>query len=300
MRLFFGGVLLWFMSSGVLLVQSFSTNRKSLSSPRTASLLTKTALLCRMSSETPKTTIRHCSPLLLSSESQALIVLNNPLFKLCPLFESLWERCEYHVCADGGANRLYQADPNYIPHVICGDLDSLKDNVKHYYVSRGAVLKKDVNQDYNDLDKSLCAVQKKGYTRCIVFGAFGGRFDQEMGCLQALYVWKDRMEEIWLYDGSTCAILLAPHVLHEIQVVHHGHDATSLGEGPTCGLVPLGEPCKSLTTTGFQWNLSNQPSTFGGLVSTSNRLIDPKVTVVCSHPIIFTAEVNPGSEDSSK
>ena len=67
-----------------------------------------------------------------------------------------------------------------------------------------------------------------------------------------------------------------------------------LGDGPTCGLIPLGCACDHITTTGLKWNLKDDSMTFGGLVSTSNRIVSDKVVVdlsASSQPLLFTAEI---------
>jgi thiamine pyrophosphokinase len=51
---------------------------------------------------------------------------------------SIWNNFEFKICAEGGANRLYDQlninkRPLYIPDYIVGDLDSIRDEVKEYY-----------------------------------------------------------------------------------------------------------------------------------------------------------------------
>lgn len=56
------------------------------------------------------------------------------------------------------------------------------------------------------------AIQEASCRRCLVYGAFGGRFDQEMGCFQALCKWGSKLSadppSIWLYDDLTTSLLL--------------------------------------------------------------------------------------------
>lgn len=74
-------------------------------------------------------------------------------------------------------------------------------------------------------------------------------------------------------------------------------------EGPTCGLVPLGEKA-IITTKGLKWDVSNWPTTFGGSISTSNCVIGDKsngngddndtvfVNISTTAPIIWTLVIN--------
>ncbi|KAI5425020.1 hypothetical protein KIW84_030991 [Lathyrus oleraceus] len=77
------------------------------------------------------------------SLTYALIVLNQPLPKFTPL---LWSHAHIRVCADGGANRLYDEMPllfpledpshirsRYTPDAIKSDMDSVKTEVLDFY-----------------------------------------------------------------------------------------------------------------------------------------------------------------------
>lgn len=267
---------------------------------------------------------RHDSPFLFhatTNNSNVLVILNSPIAKPPSLlFQRLWESSIFRICADGGANRLYdvQSDEevnDYIPDAICGDLDSLRQNVREYYQERGTSIQQDVNQDVNDLDKALQLVHARrneiwnsstaNRRRVCVYGAFGGRFDQEMACIQALYKWSEVFDyKLFLCDDNTCAFLLSDVITNEIRLPFYGESPANeqenvpddlVGEGPTCGLIPIGHRCEFVRTTGLKWNLDGSVALeFGGMVSTSNRAMNELITVQASHPLVFTAEITPG------
>ena len=54
------------------------------------------------------------------------------------LLRNIWHDCDATICADGGANRLFdimipEERHKYLPDFIIGDLDSVRDPVKDYY-----------------------------------------------------------------------------------------------------------------------------------------------------------------------
>ena len=66
-------------------------------------------------------------------EESALVVLNSASFGPW-LLERLWAASSFRVCADGGANRLFdtlgaEARRAFVPDYIIGDLDSVRDEV---------------------------------------------------------------------------------------------------------------------------------------------------------------------------
>lgn len=274
-------------------------------------------------------------------QETVLLILNYPIPESSPIFDRLWQMSSFRIAADGGANRLYEYSKEFIPDRIRGDLDSLKRHVQSYYEDQHNVtIEQDLCQDTNDLDKVLEVCQcdftninddiiaddnnnydvhtdiRRGVghrRRIIIYGAFGGRFDQEMASFAALYKWSPKQNhQIYLYSDETFAFLIPANRKCEIRLpfynnIDHiiGQNHTNsdnevddnnskiiIGEGPTCGLIPLGCRCESITTTGLKWDLDGTtPLCFGGVVSSSNRMMKSRVELVSSHPIIFTAEV---------
>ncbi|GLE00873.1 hypothetical protein PINS_up009670 [Pythium insidiosum] len=228
------------------------------------------------------------------------------------LFWTLWCQASVTVCADGGANRLFDlcarfdAQERVLPQYIKGDLDSLRADVRSFYAARGTSIQHDADQNTNDLDKCLqllrdlqeAAPQDGSRTTTapdtderfsvVIFGAMGGRFDQEIQNLNALFRWHDVFRDLVLLSEETTARLLVPGRRHVITP----HLETF--ETRTCGLVPIAGACVSCTTTGLKWDLDGaMPMGFGGLISTSNHLEADVVTVECSHPLIWTTEMRP-------
>lgn len=220
------------------------------------------------------------------------------------LFWNLWRHAQLTVCADGGANRLYDrsvaiaAQDLVRVDYIKGDLDcgpfcckelALRDDVREFFAAEGTTVVQDLDQDTNDLDKCLQLVeqlQKAQSEQCaiVIFGALGGRFDQEMQNINALFRWHDKFQQMVLLSEDTTARLLKPGVRHIIR-------PNFAFETRTCGLIPVAGTCNETTTSGLKWNLRPGMETgFGGSISTSNHVDEASehVEVVASHPLIWT------------
>ncbi|XP_023645463.1 thiamine pyrophosphokinase 1 isoform X1 [Capsella rubella] len=229
----------------------------------------------------------------------ALVVLNQNLPRFTPL---LWEHATLRLCADGGANRIYDELPLFFPHedassirnrykpdVIKGDMDSIRRDVLDFYVSLGTqVIDESHDQDTTDLDKCILYIRDSASNlessrfQILATGALGGRFDHEAGNLNVLYRYPDT--RIVLLSDDCLIQLLPKNHLHEL------HIQSSL-EGPHCGLIPIGTPSAKTTTSGLKWDLSNTEMRFGGLISTSNLVKEEKITVESDSDLLWTISI---------
>ena len=234
-----------------------------------------------------------------SATEDALLILN---YHLPAVTSHVWKlvharRC---VCADGGANRLYDELPEllakaseapiyddenekdafaravreaHVPRAIVGDLDSVRPEVLAFYEKRGCLtVDLSHDQDTTDLHKAVtwlerdyerdgAAASGDRRRRVLVTGALGGRFDHEMAHLSCLHAFADT--EIVLLGRTSTARLIPKGVTVIVP------DAAA--EGPTCGLFPMLGPA-TVSTSGLRWNLDSHVLTFGTNISTSNRI----------------------------
>uniref|UniRef100_A0A8C5Z2E6 Thiamine pyrophosphokinase 1 n=1 Tax=Marmota marmota marmota TaxID=9994 RepID=A0A8C5Z2E6_MARMA len=95
-----------------------------------------------------------------------------------------------------------------------------------------------------------------------------------------------------LTDFTKCLKVLKKKIEEkDLQGKHRLHVDTGM-EGSWCGLIPVGQPCDHVTTTGLKWNLTNDVLGFGTLVSTSNTYNGSGVvTVETSHPLLWTMAI---------
>ncbi|OCF31577.1 thiamine pyrophosphokinase [Kwoniella heveanensis BCC8398] len=216
-----------------------------------------------------------------ASKKYGLIIVNQPIRR--DLLDRAWKAAEVRLCADGGANRLYKVDEQqaYLPDMIKGDLDSIRDDVRTHYSSKGVPVVEDKDEYSTDLMKCIAEVPQDH--ALVLLGGLSGRVDQSVHTMAMLHK-IDR--EIYVLDGESFAWLLRPG-RHEIRIDHHTM-------GQTCGILPVGVDSARVKTQGLKWDTDWETSLNGNL-STSNHLLpeNPEVVIETDRPILWTVEIRP-------
>jgi thiamine pyrophosphokinase len=102
----------------------------------------------------------------------------------------------------------------YIPDYIRGDLDSLREDVRHFFYSQETEIQQESEQKSTDFMKCIKLISIKEEEEensskydVLAIGAFGGRFDQTMSNIHYLYKLKDE-RKIYLLSDNNMTFLL--------------------------------------------------------------------------------------------
>lgn len=228
---------------------------------------------------------RWFNPLLPTSQStqSCLIILNTPISNLNPdHFLKLWSQSHLKICADGGANRLFDFasethSTELWPDYIKGDLDSIREDVRSYYSdpSKPTQVIEDQSQDSTDLGKCLDLLESlelhsEAPYRLIIHGGLNGRLDQTLHTLHTLLILELGQEEpliegyrhqksrrltggSWVIDtfAGSMACALEAGYCHQIYISSKWKLESEL----TCGILPIGVNEAIVTSRGLRWDL---------------------------------------------
>ena len=240
----------------------------------------------------------------------AFVILNSDISNQDRIIK-LWNHASFRVLVDGGANNWFDLSQdrkhdiiNPIPNLVTGDFDSIHSKVKKYYETKVVSCRVvcTPNQDFTDFTKALQEMAKffpnsDEIDAVYVFTEYGGRLDQVFGLFETLFHAKNiqNLPQVFLISSNSTDWLLQPgtHTIdlqcNEAMILDSSNDVSL--KDRHCGLIPLGEPCTNIRTSGLKWNLCNsQTLRFGTLVSTSNGFSSNVVTIENTTPLVWTME----------
>jgi len=235
-----------------------------------------------------------------SRDDIALIILNSPIEDF-EYFKRLYSHASYVLCADGGADRLYNlmtstysdlawdtALRKALPTAIHGDLDSLSDHTRACFTKLGVEVTQDPDQYSTDFGKAISKVlaHNPGTRDLLVLGSVGGRVDQGIGLLHELYreqKFRNPSVRFWLFSEASVSVVLGAGTT----VLR-----TPLAQGlitRNIGILPVYGPA-AISTKGLEWDVQDWETEMGGQVSSSNHIVADQISVTTNREVLFTVE----------
>ncbi|GLV41215.1 uncharacterized protein CBL_04739 [Carabus blaptoides fortunei] len=223
-----------------------------------------------------------------SPSCYAVVILNTQIFWKPKFLLPLWEKASLRVTVDGGTNQWYKwLQENRLqlksvpkPDLVTGDMDSIDVKILQKMKHTTVVLTEDQNE--TDFTKGLKEIIKMvdsnrvKIDNIIVVVDTAGRFDQIMANVNTLYKARKICPHINVFqlanDSLSWLLCKGKHKIHIPEEIRQNRD--------WCALIPIGETCNSVTTTGLKWNLKDRVMKFGEMVSTSNTYGDQSFVTI--------------------
>lgn len=187
------------------------------------------------------------------------------------------------------APTLPNADYKQIPDAVHGDLDSLRDDVRAYYITQGAEVSQDPDQYSTDFGKAMMKIPAHHATasprEILVFGTLAGRVDQGLGLLHEMIreEEKDSNLRLWLYSETNLSFILRD----SSNIIKHAVSSKHFTEN--VGILPIYGPA-TISTSGLEWDVQNWDTQMGYQVSTSNHVKADEIRIDSTAPVLFTIE----------
>ena len=193
---------------------------------------------------------------------------------------------------------------------ICGDLDSIRPDVRKYFAERGVKILLDEDQYSTDMMKCLRYVRVESRTSkhsegehhgttsgsqnehldIAVFGGLGGRADQAFSQLHHLYVYAHEAPTVSKGDLYLITPESVVFVLEKgLNKIHTPLDTGFFREN--VGIIPVAK-ASIITTRGLEWDVTDWPTEFGTQISTSNHIKSEIIEVETTERVLFTLELD--------
>ena len=154
------------------------------------------------------------------------------------------------------------------PHILVGDMDSIAaSDVADAQARNVDIHTFDAAKDETDTEIAVSVAMQRGITNITVVSGGGDRFDHLLGMVHSLAA-----THCALYIGNARICFARPDVPANL----------SVSVNDTISLIPLGGSCV-ISTTGLQWNLSNEELQAFASRGVSNTATNSNVSVTVSH-----------------
>jgi thiamine pyrophosphokinase len=195
-----------------------------------------------------------------------VLIISNGDIKDYDFYKNLTKEVDIVICADGGANHAYQMKLK--PHLIVGDLDSIKEEVLEFYENKGVKIEKySPMKDETDTQLAMIKAIELGAKEIIFTGVFGERFDHSYANLSLL---------LYLLNRNIKGKII--NEKNEIYLIDKFLEIEGK-KGELLSLLPYSKDVKGIYTKGLFYALSGQSMDLEMPYGISNVFIEDKATI---------------------
>jgi len=192
------------------------------------------------------------------------------------------EKYDYIICADGGANHLYNM--GIIPNYIIGDLDSIDKDVINYYKKQNVLFEKFPSKK-NETDSELCILlaSKLNAYKVDLFATLGGRIDHTLANINLLYYIREQK--------------IVPRIISEKEDIYIAINESIQIKGKKediISIIPIKGDAKGITLENLEYNLNNYNMKYSSPLGISNIMLSDEcsITVKEGSVLIIRNKVN--------
>jgi thiamine pyrophosphokinase len=195
-----------------------------------------------------------------------VLIISNGDIKDYNFYEKLLKDADMVICADGGANHAYRTKLK--PHLIVGDLDSIKEEVLEFYKKEGVRIEKyPPMKDETDTQLAMLKAIELGATDVTFIGVIGERFDHSYANLSLL---------LYLLNRNIKGKIV--NEMNEIYLINKFIEVEGK-KGELLSLLPYSKEVKGIYTKGLFYGLSGQSMDLEMPYGISNVFTEDKATI---------------------
>ena len=165
------------------------------------------------------------------------------------------------IYADAALNHAEKVGKKKILAVV-GDFDSLG------YTPNGInIVGLNVEKDFTDGERAIHLAVEQGYKDITIYGAYGGKIEHVLGNIALLKIAKNLGAKAVIKHGDNVTELLSDSAVLSVE------------KGSTLSIIPYGERCEFIKSSGLYYPLDNLVLTNADTRGISNQTTEQEVRI---------------------
>lgn len=183
-------------------------------------------------------------------------------------------QADFIICADSGANHLYEL--GFVPHLIVGDFDSIREDVLQAYYEKGCKVETyPVEKDYTDTELAIQLALEKKPQEIDLLGGIGNRLDHSLANVFLLTAFSRESCRLRLVGSDYTAWVITAETI----VVGDPGDYVSL--------LALSKKVNGINLKGFKYPLCNASLARGSTCGISNELLQKEGYISLKNGVVL-------------